>query len=299
MTAISPKSPTRPPVPFVLCADDYGLSPGVSSAIRDLIDRGRLSATGCMTVTPFWKDHATWLTPYVDQVDVGLHLTLTDQRPIGAMPRTAPGGRLPSLGALMRLAYGGRLDAGEVDAELNRQIDAFESALGRSPAFIDGHQHVHQFPTIREAVVRAVTGRLKGGKHSAREPYLRSCHDSASAITTRGIAIPKTFFVSMLSGGLRKLARKHTIATNESFRGVYEFSRPVPFGAMMDRFVEDLPAPRAGIALVMCHPGIPDDALRAVDPVVEQRRVEYEWLGGHGLPALLSKRNLRLSRFRE
>ncbi|WP_281352706.1 ChbG/HpnK family deacetylase [Skermanella pratensis] len=198
----------------------------------------------------------------------------------------------------MRLAYSRRLDAGEVDAELNRQIDAFETALGRLPAFIDGHQHVHQLPTVREAVIRAVAGRLKGNSPMAVTPYLRSCHDSVPAIITRGIAIPKSFFISMLSGRLRKLAQKHTIATNSSFRGVYDFSRPVPFGAMMDRFVEDLPGPQAGIGLVMCHPGIPDDALKAVDPVVEQRRVEYEWLGGHGLPALLSKRNLRLSRFR-
>ena len=27
-----------------LCADDYGLSPGVNRAIRDLIERGRLNA---------------------------------------------------------------------------------------------------------------------------------------------------------------------------------------------------------------------------------------------------------------
>ncbi|UEM23326.1 ChbG/HpnK family deacetylase [Skermanella mucosa] len=299
MTAAFPPPPTRSPKPFVLCADDYGLSPGVSSAIRDLIDRERLSATSCMTSSPFWRDHATWLLPYVDQIDVGLHLTLTDQQPIGPMPRTAPGGRLPSLGSLMRLAYSRRLDADEVDEELNRQIDAFEAALGRPPAFIDGHQHVHQLPTIREAVIRALSGRLKGKSPTTATPYLRSCHDGASAILTRGIAIPKSFFVSMLSRRLHKLARKHTIATNISFRGVYDFSRPVPFGAMMDRFVEDLPEPQAGIGLVMCHPGIPDDTLRAVDPVVEQRRVEYDWLGGHGLPALLNKRNLCLSRFRK
>ena len=98
-------APPRPaPTPFILCADDYGFSPGVSSAIRDLIDRGRLSATSCMTMSPFWPDHASWLKPYADQVDVGLHLTLTDHRPLGPMPRTAPAGRLPPLPVLMRKA---------------------------------------------------------------------------------------------------------------------------------------------------------------------------------------------------
>ena len=35
-----------------LCADDYGLSPGVNRAIRDLIGRGRLNATSVMVVGP-------------------------------------------------------------------------------------------------------------------------------------------------------------------------------------------------------------------------------------------------------
>ncbi len=33
-----------------LCADDYGISPGVNRAIRDLIVRGRLNATSVMVV---------------------------------------------------------------------------------------------------------------------------------------------------------------------------------------------------------------------------------------------------------
>jgi chitin disaccharide deacetylase len=35
-----------------LCADDYGISPGVNRAIRDLISRGRLNATSVMMVGP-------------------------------------------------------------------------------------------------------------------------------------------------------------------------------------------------------------------------------------------------------
>jgi len=33
-----------------LCADDYGISPSVNTAIRDLIVRGRLNATSVMVV---------------------------------------------------------------------------------------------------------------------------------------------------------------------------------------------------------------------------------------------------------
>ena len=39
-----------PPRRIWLCADDYGLSPGVNRGIRELIERGRLNATSVMVV---------------------------------------------------------------------------------------------------------------------------------------------------------------------------------------------------------------------------------------------------------
>jgi predicted glycoside hydrolase/deacetylase ChbG (UPF0249 family) len=33
-----------------LCADDYGISPGVNIAIRDLVVRGRINATSALVV---------------------------------------------------------------------------------------------------------------------------------------------------------------------------------------------------------------------------------------------------------
>ena len=39
-----------------LCADDYGISPGVNRGIRDLITRGRLNATSVMVVGPVIGD---------------------------------------------------------------------------------------------------------------------------------------------------------------------------------------------------------------------------------------------------
>ena len=38
--------------PIWLCADDYGISPAVSKAIRDLVVQGRLNATSVMVVAP-------------------------------------------------------------------------------------------------------------------------------------------------------------------------------------------------------------------------------------------------------
>ncbi len=58
---------TRP----ILCADDYGLAPGVSRAIARLLAAGRLSATSCITVTRFWPEQAAALRPFADTAEIG------------------------------------------------------------------------------------------------------------------------------------------------------------------------------------------------------------------------------------
>ncbi len=269
----------------LLCADDYGLSPGVNEAICDLIAAGRLTATSVMALCPHWRDGAAPLKALAGKADVGLHFTLTDQPPLGALPGLAPDGRLPPLGTLMRKSYTGALDAAEIRAELARQIDAFTAAWGGPPAYIDGHQHVHQLPTVREAVADALAT-LPGA-------YVRLCREPVAAILRRGIAVPKTLLIGGLGGGLARLTKARGIPANGRFAGVYDFSGKAPFGDLMARFLD---APN-GRPLVMVHPGIPDEALRRADPLVDQRKVEYDYLKGPGFAALLEARRIRLARF--
>ncbi len=275
--------------PIILCADDYALAPGVSRAIVDLIACGRVSATGCMTVSPFWIDHADWLRPWADRVDIGLHLTLTDHRPAGPMPRLAPDGRLPPLGQVMRLALTGGLDPREINAEVARQVALFLTVFGAPPAFIDGHQHVHLLPVIRDAVVSTIKA-LPGS-------YLRNCREPMTAILSRGVATTKTLVINQLGRGLARLIERHHLPANDSFRGIYDFSDRVPFADLMARFLDPAPdafAPRR--PLVMCHPGLPDPALRSIDPVTDQRRVEYDFLRSDRFTELLAGRDLSLAR---
>ncbi len=275
----------RAPHPVLLCADDYGLSPGVNEAIRDLIAAGRLTATSVMSLCPYWAEGAAPLKALSDKADVGLHFTLTDQPPLGPMPRLAPEGTLPPLGRLMRLAYTGGLDAAEIRDELARQITAFTAAWGGPPTYIDGHQHIHQLPIVRNAVADALAA-LPGA-------YIRLCGEPPADILRRGVAVPKTLLIGGLGGGLARIARARGIPANDSFRGVYDFSGRVPFGALMERFL-DRPHRRT---LVMVHPGIPDAALRRADPLVDQRKVEYDYLKGTEFAALLSDHRIRLARF--
>src|SRR6185369_3756580 len=141
-----------------LCADDYGIAPGVNAAIRDLVTRGRLNATSVMVVAPSFS-HAEANALSVLNADrqraaIGLHLTLTgplkpltpDYTPI------ADGAFLP-LATTLRLAMQQRLDMTALCAEIRAQFEAFAAAFGRPPDFVDGHQHVHLFPQVRQAAL--------------------------------------------------------------------------------------------------------------------------------------------------
>ncbi len=76
----------------MLCADDYGLSPGVSRGILHLARLGRISATGAMTNIPAFPDAAPALRELHGTVGLGLHLTLTAAPPSGPCRASRPTG---------------------------------------------------------------------------------------------------------------------------------------------------------------------------------------------------------------
>ncbi|MEH0071765.1 ChbG/HpnK family deacetylase [Pannonibacter sp. Pt2-lr] len=48
---------------MILSADDYGLTPGISEGIRQLLRQRRLTATAAMTVSPFWAEEGASFWP--------------------------------------------------------------------------------------------------------------------------------------------------------------------------------------------------------------------------------------------
>jgi predicted glycoside hydrolase/deacetylase ChbG (UPF0249 family) len=254
---------------LLLCADDYGIAPGVGRAIRDLLERGRLSAVSCMTLWPDFAGEAALLAPLAGRVDLGLHFTLTADRP---------------LRRVMIDAYLGRLDRALVAAALGRQLDSFTQAFGRTPDFIDGHQHVHLLPGVREAVLSAAeqTG-----------AYLRLTTEPLSAIGRTRVSPVKAAFLSRLGRPLQREAGRRRIAGNRGFRGVRSFTERQPFRALFRRFINGAPAG----TLVMCHPGLVDAVLETRDPLTLPREAEYNYLASAEFSADLAAAGLRLARF--
>ncbi len=271
---------------FWLCADDYGISPGVNRAIRDLIERGRLNATSVMMVGPsVGRDEIDALKTSAaknPRCAIGLHATLTAPfHPLTMHFKPVDGGLFLPFAKLLRAGLMRRLDGEIIHAELMVQLAAFSEAFGRPPDFVDGHQHAQLFPQVREAFLAAT-------KQAAPDAWVRQ--GGRLAPLTQRLGAPKALVLDMLSARFRKLAARAGIAFNPAFAGAYDFSNEPDFGALMSGFLAGLPE----ASLVMCHPGFVDDILVSLDPLTTQREREYAFLAGEQFPPLLALNKVTL-----
>ncbi|MGE3149421.1 MAG: ChbG/HpnK family deacetylase [Pseudorhodoplanes sp.] len=268
-----------------LCADDYGIAPGVSAAIRDLIGHGRLNATSVMVVSPhFSQGEAGALAAIASgqNAALGLHFTLTAPfRPLSPSYGPTQDDAFLSLGATLQRSLMRRLEPNRLSAEFEAQLKTFIDVFGRPPDFIDGHQHVQLFPQIRDAV-------LAGIRKYAPQAWLRQC--GRVRALRGGHRDRKALLLDILSVRLRKRARDLQIATNPAFAGTYSFSPHADFAALFPTFLEGLPDG----GLVMCHPGKVDADLVRLDPLTTLREAEYAYFAGEAFPKMLEARGFKL-----
>jgi predicted glycoside hydrolase/deacetylase ChbG (UPF0249 family) len=169
----------------VICADDYGMSDGVSAVIDDLLAAGALNATTCLVDGPAWPTSAGRLRVLSGErpnIAVGLHLEL-------ASPW------VPARVALRRF---------------ETQWRRFEAHFGRAPDFVDGHRHVHLFPGPRAALFALLDG-------VQARPWLRQCR------TTSRRPSLKRWVLDPLSAQFQTAARRRQQVVNPGFGGLRRF----------------------------------------------------------------------------
>lgn len=227
---------------IVLCADDYGQAAPISEGILALLAEQRLTATSCLVNQPYWLEQASMLQPWVDRADVGLHLNFTDGEPLSAAYRDKIGARFMSLPLLMLRTQlrDPRLKPDILAAEIEAQLQAFEAGLGVLPRFIDGHQHIHQFPLMRDALLTVYRQRLHGKAIYIRSVWQRNQADFKSWVIQRSGAV-----------GLQKLLVAERIPFNTSFAGIYDFRQAKNYRTKFQGFLRQI----EDNGLMMCHPG--------------------------------------------
>jgi predicted glycoside hydrolase/deacetylase ChbG (UPF0249 family) len=107
---------------LVVNADDFGASEGVNRGVVHAHVHGIVTSTSLM-VTGRAREEAVKLAADHPALGVGLHWDLD-------------GDRVPLE------------DARAVGDELARQLEAFETLVGRPPTHVDSHHHVHRRPEI-------------------------------------------------------------------------------------------------------------------------------------------------------
>ena len=269
-----------------LCADDYGMSLSVNAAIRELILRRRINATSVMVAAPrFDRSEAEaldLLNSGEKRAALGLHVTLTAPfQPMSEGFTPLSRGHFLPLQKIMRAAVARRLQPERLVVEIATQVEAFVTAFGRPPDFIDGHQHVHLFPQVRDAVLQVAA-------RAAPNAWVRQCGRPRSAPR---LHFAKELLLDVLSVAFRRKAKRLGVATNPSFAGAYDFKSKSDFAAIFPRFLAGLPDG----GLIMCHPGFVDAELKRLDPLTRQREREFAYFNSDAFPRVLAEHRVALA----
>lgn len=266
--------------PIIISADDFAQSAAIDTAIIALIQQKRLSATSCLTLSPRWLEAAKLITPKIRQLaDIGLHLDFTQFAQTARKP----------LGVLIVRSLMRSLSKKVITANIHQQLDQYELALGTAPDYVDGHQHVHQLPQIRDALLE--TG-IK--RYGTQLPWIR-------------IAAPPVQFgfkgqvIRLLgSAALKKKAKALGLKHTTQLLGVYGFDGNI--SDYRENFEHWLnyaqhASPNQRIAL-MCHPAIDSAAKKSDidDPILNARIREYDFFTSKDFSELLAQHQLSPSR---
>jgi chitin disaccharide deacetylase len=265
---------------LALCADDFGLNPGISAAIVGLARARRLTAISCITNSVHWIEDAELLRDLPDSIDVGLHLNFTQGRPLSArLARRWP--LLPSLPRLIAQAHVRLLPRSQMRNEVHAQLAAFNRQLGKPPRFIDGHQHVHHLPGLREIILDMV-------EHVQPLPAVRN----TGRVLGPGYAVKRWLIERTGGRGLAEALTQRVFAHNPALLGVYDFT-DVNYRALMQAWLAQLPAEGA---MLFCHPGQKSEADSEPDAILPARLRELEYLASLDFASDLAVADVALGR---
>jgi predicted glycoside hydrolase/deacetylase ChbG (UPF0249 family) len=260
-----------------ICADDFGQSKVIDDGIHQLALAGRISAVSCLSDSPYFAADIQKLNG--EAVDIGLHLNFTQ-------PMGQDGFHLP-LGQLIFQCHLRQIDPKKIELHIERQFDQFEGVTGKLPDFVDGHQHIHQLPIIREALFSVLSKR-----YSSQKPWIRSTKSYYSSSLPIGATF-KSWTVGAL--GNTSLISKATglgYKCNHRFLGVYNFQKDK---SEYDQLLRSWLEMAQDGDLLMCHPAsdVTDN-----DAFGFQRRREFDALMSDYFGDLLYQYKIQLGCYR-
>ncbi|MCZ0933137.1 MAG: ChbG/HpnK family deacetylase [Oligoflexia bacterium] len=258
-----------------LCADDYGLNPSVSTGILNLIQKKKINSVSCLTTTDCWKKKASSLKPFFRNIELGLHLSLTEPKPIYS---TAS-----SLRALIKKAYLGNLKKQDIIQEIRAQMEMFSKNLGVLPNYIDGHEFCHHLPIVREALIDIA----KEFHFKKNNIYIRVFHTGKLPLLKNSIFWLSNRLASFPSKKLITLLKKEGISFNSRLFGFHPYCwDPDKY---FDYYFQMKPSKQD---IFFCHPGLLSED--SSDPLRYYRFQIYNFMMSSQFDSLLNRYNLSL-----
>jgi chitin disaccharide deacetylase len=236
---------------LIVNADDFGLSEAVNRAVLTAHENGIVTSTSIMAGGEAFE-HAAALARRCPTLGVGVHLTLTEQRPVAqSVPSLvgADGKFAPHAIELAKRHFRGAIALADVRKELDAQIRRVREH-GMQPTHLDGHQHVHVLPGIARVVADLAR------EHGIRAVRVPAERPRGYMLKDRGGF--KRLLEQLALGALGALSPLARLRRVDRFVGFY-------FGGRLNEqnlrtVLERLPA-RKTVEL-MCHPGFEDSASR-------------------------------------
>ena len=273
---------------LIVNADDFGMTEAVNQGIVEAHDSGIVTSASLMATGSAFE-HAVALAKTRPGLAVGVHLTLTEQRPLtgsAAASLVGADGRFPPhlvqfAGRHMR----GKIALAQVRAELDAQIRKVSDA-GVAVSHLDGHQHVHVLPGIAAIVAELAA---EHGVGAVRYPTER-----VRAYMLRNFGNARRLTEQVVLGAVCALSPLRALRRSDSFVGFY-------YGGRLD---EDNLAtvlgrlPARGTVELMCHPG-GDDSRAAEGYWQYSWAAERAALTSPRIRALLAARGAQLVSHRD
>jgi hopanoid biosynthesis associated protein HpnK len=264
---------------LIVNADDWGLTRGINRGVVRAFQQGIVTSAS-LVVTGSAFEEAVALARDCPELDVGLHLTLVEERAVlgrEALPTLVDeAGRLPRTnGEFFRRAFLGRIRWDEVEREIAAQIARFQET-GLRLSHLDSHQHLHMFPPVFQIVTRLTRGmdnvwirnpagpwRKSPGVRIGR--WVRQLGLNLSCLYTRGwhdspeLRLPDGMYGFGVGGSLTRAALEQIL--REIPDGVYELNchpgegdvetraRYAHWGYRWDEELEALTAPETRVVL--------------------------------------------------
>lgn len=236
---------------LIVNADDFGLTEKINEGIQTSFREGILRSTSLMANGKSF-DHAVKIIRSNPKLDIGVHLTLVEEKPI------LDQNKIPSLVVenrdfhnhaidFTKKYFYGKISLDEVRIELTAQIEKILD-YGIKISHIDSHQHLHILPKILDITI-----------------------ELANHYNIKFIRFPKEKFNGYMFRDLKSLSRIAQMIAVNHFCSIARKKIPLKmnhfagfcFGGKLSRqnlltLINNLPM--EGVCELMCHPGLSDDS---------------------------------------